>query len=74
MPKNRATSILVGSFLGALIVGVFGDLLVYDPEATDVSEIGFEEGSAGAELVNVAPLILVALGFYGAWKSWEDQN
>lgn len=59
----KGVGILVSSFIGALVVAVFGDAIV---------DVAFEDGSAGEELVDLAPLILVALGFYGAWRQWEE--
>lgn len=60
---SNSVAILVGSFVGAIIVAIFGELVV------DVA--GFADGSTGQTFVEYAPLILIALGFLGAYTEWS---
>jgi len=68
---NKATAVVVSSFLGALVLLLFGDIMVYDPATLGENEtgLGFETGSAGAQIVEIAPVILVAFGLYAGYRS-----
>ena len=71
MSRNKASQsvgVLVVGMLGALILALFGDMLVYDEEADG---LGFEEGTTGATLVEYSPIIVLALAFYGAFQKYE---
>lgn len=71
MPNtDKSVKVLVSAMIGAMIVYFFGDAITYDPETLDTDEtgVGFEEGSATAQVINISPLILVALGLYGAFQ------
>ena len=62
---DKSAKVLVSSVIGALVVYFVGDALTYP---TDGDGTGFEEGSPTAEIIGIAPLILVALGLYGAFS------
>lgn len=66
MDIDKSVQVLVASMIGALVVFFVGDALTYPEGTTD--GVGFEEGSATAEIINIAPVVLVALGLYGAFK------
>jgi len=61
---DKSVEILVASMIGALLVLIFGDFVV---------DMAFEEGSTGAQIVNYAPIILVALGLYGAYREYTSE-
>jgi len=77
MNVNKGTKTIVLSFVGALVLGIFGDFLVYevdeDGEAIG-SSIGFEEGSTGAEIVNIAPALLVVFGLYLGYQHMTPED
>lgn len=54
---DKSVQVLVSAMIGALLVYFIGDAMP------------FEDGSATAQIVDIAPLILVALGLYGAFNS-----
>jgi len=60
---EESTEVIVGSFLGALVVLIFGDVMI------GTESYQFAEGSAGAQMVEIAPVILVALGLYAGYRS-----
>jgi hypothetical protein len=62
---QKSVKVLVGAMIGALIVYFVGDAFIYE-EGTNGT--GFEDGSATAEIIQIGPLILVALGLYGAFQ------
>lgn len=64
---DQSVKVLVSAMIGALIVFFVGDAITYPEGETD--GVGFEEGTATAEVINIAPLILVALGLYGAFQN-----
>ena len=68
---DKAVQVLVASMVGAVVVFLMGDLIVY-PEGSNES-LGFVEGSTGAQIVNYAPVILIALGLYGAFREFTDE-
>ena len=53
---QKSAKVLVSSMIGALIVYFVGDAMP------------FEDGSAVQSIVDIAPMILVALGLYGAFS------
>jgi len=63
---DNSAKVLVSSIIGALVVYFVGDALTYPEGATD--GVGFEEGTATAEIIGIAPLLLVAFGLYGAFQ------
>ena len=63
---QKSAKVLVGSLIGALVVYFVGDAITY-PEGT-ANGTGFEEGTATAQMIGIAPMILVALGLYGAFQ------
>lgn len=78
MNVNKGTRTIVLSFVGALVLGIFGDFLVYevDEETGEAigSSIGFEEGSTGAEIVNIAPALLVVFGLYLGYQHMTPED
>ena len=54
---DKSVKVLVSAMIGALIVYFVGDAMP------------FEDGSAVAEIVDIAPLVLVALGLYAAFAN-----
>lgn len=68
---DKAAKVLVSAFVGAVVVAIFGDMLVYDPAVSNESIAPFETGSTGATFVEYAPLILIALGFLGAYQQMD---
>lgn len=64
---DKSAKVLVSAMVGALVVFFVGDAITYDPEVTNET-VGFEEGTATAEVIQIAPLILVALGLYGSFS------
>lgn len=70
MKIDKSVSVLVASIIGAMVVYFLGDAITYDPAELGDNEtgVGFEEGTATAEIVNIAPVVLVALGLYGAFS------
>jgi len=69
---DKAVQVLVASMVGAVVVFLMGDLIVY-PEGAGNESLGFAEGSTGAQIVNYAPVILIALGLYGAFREFTDE-
>lgn len=63
---DKSAKVLVSSIIGALVVFFVGDALTYPEGETDGT--GFEEGTPTAQMVGIAPLILVALGLYSAFS------
>jgi hypothetical protein len=63
---QKSAKVLVSAMVGALVVFFVGDAITYETGANET--VGFEEGTATAEMVGIAPLILVALGLYGAFQ------
>lgn len=61
---EQSVKVLVSAMIGALIVYFVGDAFIYE-EGTNGT--GFEDGSATAEIIQIGPLILVALGLYAAF-------
>ena len=54
---DKSVKVLVSAMIGALLVYFIGDAMP------------FESGSATAQIVDIAPLILVSLGLYGAFRT-----
>lgn len=71
MTVNKGVAVIATSFLGAIVVGLFGDFLVYEEEGEG---IGFEEGSTGAEIVNIAPALLVVFGLYAGYRHMTPED
>jgi hypothetical protein len=63
---QKSAKVLVSSIVGALVVYFVGDAITYETGANET--VGFEEGTATAEVIGIAPLVLVALGLYGAFS------
>jgi len=70
MNIDKSAKVLVSSIIGALVVYFVGDAITYDPAELGTNEtgVGFEESSATGSIVGIAPMILVALGLYGAFQ------
>lgn len=62
---DKSAKVLVSSIIGALVVYFVGDALTYE---AGTNGTGFEEGTPTAEIIGIAPLILVAFGLYGAFS------
>lgn len=67
---NKSVQVLVAAMIGALVVYFVGDSFTYDEADLGDNEtgVGFEEDSATGEMISIAPLLLVALGLYGAFQ------
>lgn len=67
---DKSAKVMVSSIIGALVVYFVGDAITYDPAelGSDETGVGFEESSATGQVIGIAPLILVALGLYGAFS------
>lgn len=63
---DKMAKVLVSSMIGALVVYFVGDAITYEEGATETT--GFAETSATGQVIGIAPLVLVALGLYGAFS------
>lgn len=64
--SDKVAGVLVSSMVAALVVFFIGDAFTY--EEGDNVTIGFKDTSATGQIIGIAPLIVVALGLYGAFR------
>jgi NhaP-type Na+/H+ and K+/H+ antiporter len=63
---DKMAGAIVGSIAAAAVIAIMGDAFIYDPEASNQT-VGFETGSSAATVINVSPVVLVALGLYAGF-------
>lgn len=62
---RNAVVVMAFSFLGAFLISIFGDMVLYDPANLGDNEtgVGISTESTGATVINNGPIVVVALGF-----------
>ena len=62
---SKSVGVLMVGMLGALILAIFGDIVI---------DIAFDDGSTGETIVEYSPIIVLALAFYGAFRHYEKDE